>query len=80
MADYKYVVEVSTLDRAMRVPRDIQSELKGVVGGKMLRRMKLEAVECPVRGRLTPFLICFTCKNFVRRFSGKVHCRGLPLE
>jgi len=80
MSDYKYVVEVLTLDKPLRVPRDIQNELKGVVGRKMLRKMKSEAVECPVRGKLTPFLVCFTCKNFVRRFSGKVHCRGLPLD
>lgn len=80
MSDYKHVVEVLTMDKALRVPQNIQRELKGVVGRKMLRRMKSEAVECPVKGNMTPFLVCFSCKNFIRRFSGKVHCRGLPLD
>ncbi|MCS7385570.1 MAG: hypothetical protein NDF55_02355 [archaeon GB-1867-005] len=80
MSDYKYLVDVMTLEKPMRVPREVVEQIKGALGRKLIRRMKLDAVNCPVTGKLTPFLVCFSCKNFVRRVSGKVYCRGLPLS
>jgi len=77
--DYKYVVEVVSLDKALRVPRSVTNSLKGAVGRKLMSRMRREAVNCPVQNRLIPFLICFSCKNFIRRMSGKVYCKGQPL-
>ena len=53
--------------------------LKGVASGKLMARMKREAIDCPVLGRQRPFLECFACKNFIRRFKGEVHCLGEPL-
>ena len=80
MSDCKYVVDVIKLENAMRVPREVEEQIRRAVGRKLIRRMKLDAVNCPVTGKLTPFLICFSCKNFIRRVTGKVYCRGLPLD
>ena len=80
MDDYKYLVPVRMLEHAKRLPKEVTQSVKGAVGRKMLSRMKKEVVDCPVLGVERPFLVCFSCSNFVRRVSGKVYCRGLPLE
>lgn len=77
--DYRYVVKVVELDKPMKVSKEAQESLKGVATGKMLARMKKEAVDCPVLNRRMPFLECFSCRNFQRRFKGEVHCIGEPL-
>jgi len=77
--DYRYVVKVVELDKPMKVSKEIQDSLKGVASGKMLAKMKREAVDCPVLNRRVPFLECFACKNFQRRFKGEVQCIGDPL-
>ncbi len=80
MSNHKFIVEVKTLEKSMRVPKELVEQIRKAVGRKMISRMRKEAVECPVTGELTPFLQCFNCKNFIRRVMGKVYCRGLPLE
>ncbi len=77
--DYKYLVKVIALEEPLKVSKEAQDSLKGVVSGKMLARMKREAVDCPVLNRRLPFLECFACKNFQRRLRGEVHCLGEPL-
>jgi len=76
LSEAKYIVEVMRVDKVQKVPQEILDEIKGVVGGKMLANMRREIVSCPIRGGEVPFLICFTCKNFIRRVSGKVYCKG----
>jgi hypothetical protein len=49
------------------------------VSPKMLKRMKLEAVDCPVLVQEVGFVQCYVCKNFNSRISGQVYCRGEPL-
>jgi hypothetical protein len=44
----------------------------------MLKRMKLEAVDCPVLKTEIGFIQCYVCKNFHSRISGKVYCKGEP--
>jgi len=78
-AEVKYQVNVIPAPRRFRIPKNIQDELKGALGKSMISRLKKEAVECPVQGKVVPFLLCYTCKNFVRRYKGRVYCRGLPL-
>ena len=53
-------------------------KLKGV-SPKMLKRMKLEAVDCPVLNQEIGFIQCYVCKNFNSRVTGQVYCRGDPL-
>jgi hypothetical protein len=53
-------------------------KLKGV-SPKMLKRMKLEAVDCPVLKEEVGFVQCYVCKNFHSRITGQVYCKGEPL-
>lgn len=52
-------------------------KIKGV-SAKMLKRMKLEAVDCPVLNQEIGFLQCYVCKNFFSRTMGKTYCKGEP--
>ena len=53
-------------------------KLKGV-SPKMLKRMKLESVDCPVLKKEVGFIQCYVCSNFHSRISGVVYCKGDPL-
>lgn len=75
----KHAVQVLVPDKSPPTPKQYVQDLKGVVGGKQLARMKKEAVDCPVLGRRVSFVQCFACPNFIRRVKGQVGCRGLPL-
>lgn len=77
--DDKYLVDISILPKAIPTPKESLEAIKGAVKGKMLAKMKKEAVNCPVKQRTVSFVECFTCPNFNRRIRGKVGCRGLPL-
>jgi len=79
MSDWKYEVPVISLERAMRVPKALSEELKNLPSKKMLRKMKREAVDCPVKGKRVSFIECYLCPNFVRRVRGIVYCRGEEL-
>ena len=75
----KFAVQVIVPDKSPPTPKQYVQDLKGVVGGKQLAKMKKEAVDCPVLGRKVSFVQCFACPNFIRRVKGQVGCRGLPL-
>jgi len=77
--DDKYLVDIFTPPKAVPSPKASLEAIKGAVKGKMLARMKKEAVDCPVKLKVVSFVECFTCPNFNRRVRGKVGCRGLPL-
>jgi hypothetical protein len=77
--DDKYLVDIVVPPKAIPSPKDALESIKGSVKGKMLARMKKEAVDCPVKLKMVSFVECFTCPNFNRRVRGKVGCRGLPL-
>jgi len=72
----KHKLEVKTVSKPFRIPKDKLSEFKGLMSKRTLSRLKSEAVDCPVKGETVPFLECFTCKNFVRRVKGYVYCNG----
>jgi len=74
----KYQVPIVTLEKAVKAPKESLESIKGAVKGKMLARMKKEAVDCPVKLRMVSFVECFTCSNYNRRVKGHVGCRGLP--
>ncbi|RLG92139.1 MAG: hypothetical protein DRO36_02380 [Candidatus Hecatellales archaeon] len=72
----KHKIEVKTFQKPFRISKDKLSELKGVFSKKAMSRLKKEGVECPVKGKVVPFLECFTCEKFVRRVKGYVYCNG----
>jgi len=76
----KYTLLVAGIEEGLPVPKESINALKGVVKGKMLARMKKEAVDCPVKGVRVSFVECFACTNFNRRVSGKVGCAGRTLD
>jgi len=78
--DDKYLVDVFVPPKAIPSPKESLEAIKGAVKGKMLAKMKKEAVDCPVKSRKVSFVECFTCPNFNARLRGKVRCRGLPLS
>ncbi len=78
-ADDKYLVVIFSPPKAVPSSKESLEAIKGVVKGKMLARMKKEAVDCPVKLKIVSFVECFTCPNFNRRVRGKVGCKGLPL-
>jgi hypothetical protein len=78
--DDNYLVDIFVPPKAIPSPKESLETIKGSVKGKMLAKMKKEAVDCPVKLKKVSFVECFTCPNFNRRVRGKVGCRGLPLE
>jgi hypothetical protein len=86
---HKYEVPVKATTIAHKIPDNIKAELKisGMmdekgklklkgVSPKMLKRMKEEAVDCPVFKTEIGFIQCFVCPNFQSRVTGKVLCKG----
>ena len=76
----KYLVDVFAPPKAIPSPKEALESLKGAVKGKMLAKMKKEAVDCPVKLKKVYFVECFTCPNFNARLRGKVRSRGLTLS
>ena len=87
----KYLVPVKAVEKSIKLTDEAKAELQGIgimddkgklklkgVSPKMLKRMKLEAVDCPVLKTEIGFIQCYVCKNFHSRISGKVYCKGEP--
>jgi hypothetical protein len=88
----KFLVPVKQVEKSVKLTDNSKNELKSIgmmddkgklklkgVSPRMLRRMKLEAVDCPVLQSEVGFIQCYVCKNFHSRISGQVYCRGEPL-
>ncbi|HJU85649.1 MAG TPA: hypothetical protein VJ551_04105 [Nitrososphaeraceae archaeon] len=88
----KYIVPVKQVEKGIKLTDEAKVELQSIgmmddkgklklkgVSPKMLKRMKLEAVDCPVLDREIGFIQCYVCKNFNSRITGQVNCRGDPL-
>jgi hypothetical protein len=88
----KYIVPVKQVEKGIKLTDQAKVELQSIgmmddkgklklkgVSPKMLKRMKLEAVDCPVLDREIGFIQCYVCKNFNSRITGQVNCRGDPL-
>jgi len=78
--DWKYEIPVIKLEKAMKVPKEIKEQLKGIGSRKFISQLKKEAVDCPVLNKRLSFLECYVCPNFVRRIRGVVYCKGLELK
>ena len=87
----KYLVPVKVVEKSIKLTDEAKTELQSIgmmddkgklklkgVSPKMLKRMKLEAVDCPVLKTEIGFIQCYVCKNFHSRISGKVYCKGEP--
>lgn len=79
MDDARFKVKVERVSRAVKVSKELISELE-TASKSMVNRMRREAVDCPVLGVKVSFIQCFLCSNFLRRVSGVVYCKGEPLE
>ena len=88
----KFLVPVKQVEKSVKLSDNSKNELKSIgmmddkgklklkgVSPRMLRRMKLEAVDCPVLQTEVGFIQCYVCRNFHSRISGQVYCRGEPL-
>ena len=90
--EHKYEVEIKFREARQKIPEDVKAELKASgmmdekgklklkgVSPKMLKKMELEYVDCPVLKADIHFIQCFVCPNFQSRVMGKVLCKGKPL-
>jgi hypothetical protein len=90
-AGVRYLVQISPVEKSIKLTDQAKAELQASgmmddkgklkikgVSPKMLKRMKLEAVECPVLNAKVGFLQCYVCKNFFSRTMGKTYCKGEP--
>ena len=90
--DIKYLVPIKQVEKSIKVTNEAKQELQSVgimdekgklklkgISPKMLKRMKMEAVDCPVLNNEVGFIQCYVCKNFHSRITGKVYCKGEPL-
>jgi hypothetical protein len=91
-AGVKYLVPITGVEKSIKMTDDAKAELQASgmmdekgklkikgVSPKMIKRMKLEAVACPVLNKDIGFLQCYVCKNFFSRTMGKTYCKGDPL-
>jgi hypothetical protein len=89
--DVKYLVAIKQVDKSIKLTDEAKAELRSIgmmdekgklklkgVSAKMLKRMKLEAVDCPVLKAEVGFVQCYVCKNFHSRITGQVYCKGEP--
>lgn len=88
----KFLVPIKPVEKSIKITDKAKAELQSSgmmdekgklkikgVSPKMIKRMKLEAVACPVLKQEVGFLQCYVCKNFHSRVSGQVYCKGEPL-
>lgn len=88
----KYLVAIKQVEKPIKMTDEAKGELQSSgmmddkgklkikgVSPKMIKRMKLESVDCPVLKKEVGFLQCYVCKNYFSRVSGQVYCRGEPL-
>ena len=88
----KYNVTIKQVEKAIKMTDQAKAELQSSgmmddkgklkikgVSPKMIKRMNLESIDCPVLKQEIGFLQCYVCKNFHSRISGKVYCKGEPL-
>ncbi len=89
----KYEVPIKPVEKSLKISDRAKSELKSSgmmdekgklklkgVSPKMLKRMKLEAIDCPVFNKELGFVECYVCSNFHSRISGIVYCKGDPID
>ena len=89
----KYEVPIKQVEKTLKVSDRAKAELKSSgmmddkgklklkgVSPKMLKRMKLESIDCPVFKQELGFVECYVCSNFHSRISGVVYCKGEPLQ
>ncbi len=89
---HKYLVDIKAGEKGIKLTDKAKEELKSVgmmdekgklklkgVSPKMLKRVKLEYVDCPVLKQEIGFVQCYVCKNFMSRIKGQVYCKGEPL-
>ena len=92
-AGTKYEVHIKPVEKSLKISDRAKGELKASgmmdekgklklkgVSPKMLKRMKLESIDCPVFKKELGFVECYVCSNFHSRISGIVYCKGDPID
>ena len=74
--DDKFLVDIFLPPKTIPSPKESLEAVKGSVKGKMLAKMKKEAVDCPVKLKKVSFLECFTCPNFNRRVRARLDAKA----
>ncbi len=90
--EHRFEVKVEKTEKRQKMDDSLKAELKASgmmdekgklklkgVSPKMLKKMKMEFVDCPVFKEETHFVKCFVCPNFQSRVKGVVLCKGDPL-
>ncbi len=85
----KYLVAIQQVEKPIKMTDEAKAELQSSgmmddkgklkikgVSPKMVKRMKLESVDCPVLKKEIGFLQCYVCRNYFSRVSGQVYCKG----
>jgi len=88
----KHLVPVKQVEKSIKLTDEAKAELQSVgmmdeksklklkgASPKMIKRMKLEAVDCPVLKKEVAFIQCYVCRNYHSRITGQVYCKGEPL-
>jgi hypothetical protein len=88
----KHLVPVKQVEKSIKLTDEAKAELQSIgmmddkgklklkgASPKMIKRMKLEAVDCPVLKKEVAFIQCYVCRNYHSRITGQVYCRGEPL-
>src|SRR5687768_10717662 len=88
----KHLVTIKQVEKTIKMTSEAKAELQSSgmmddkgklkikgVSPKMIKRMKLESIDCPVLKKEIGFLQCYVCRNYFSRVSGQVYCKGEPL-
>ena len=68
------LINVFQPGEAIKVSRaEVNRSKEGGLSAKMIRRMKLEAVDCPMTATRESAIFRYTCPYFVRRVRGAVY-------
>ena len=89
----KYDVPIKQVEKTVKITDKAKEELKSSgmmdekgklklkgVSPKMLKRMKLESVDCPVFEKEIGFIQCYVCKNFHSRITRLTFLKATAIE
>jgi len=68
-------IAVKKINKSVRIPKEIRSEIKRMRLESKIKFMKKELVNCPLHKKEISPLYCLLCEYFVRRVKGVVYCR-----
>jgi len=73
-------LKIKVNEAATKSPKEYWRSLKRLLGNEKFADIEKGVVECPVKNEFTPFIVCFYCPNFIRRFKKEVYCKARTRE